>query len=273
MHRSSFPVFAVAVLAATLGCAGPDPAPASAEHLRFGHDYLIQLPGIAGELSVDHELIAGLRDGGFDGPTEIINWPGDHAGLAALLNRKRNDEQAELVAARIVQILHDDSRAHVVLTSHSGGTGIAVWALEKLPSNVKIESLFLLSSALSPDYDLTQALRHVRRHAYAFNSEHDTIVLSAGTGMFGTIDGVKCDGAGRNGFNKPSNASELQYAKLVQRPYETSWMSYGNNGDHLGTLSRRFSQHVLAPLVQSEFDPSLAPAPTTQPSAPARASG
>ncbi len=128
----------------------------------------------------------------------------------------------------------------------------------------------MLSSALSPDYDLTQALRHVRHHAYAFNSEHDTIVLSTGTGMFGTIDGVKCDGAGRNGFHQPPSASDLQYAKLVQRPFKTSWMSYGNNGDHLGTLSRRFSQHVLAPLVQSEFDSSLAAAaPTTQPSAPA----
>ncbi len=89
MHRSSFSVFAVAVLAATLGCAGPEPALPPADHPRFGHDYLIQLPGIAGELSVDHELIAGLRDGGFDGPAEIIDWPGDHAGLAALLDRKR----------------------------------------------------------------------------------------------------------------------------------------------------------------------------------------
>ncbi len=270
MFRVMFPVSAVAMLAVALGCAVNDPTVPPPDHARFGHDYLIQLPGIAGEHSVDHALIAGLRDGGFDGPAEIIDWPGDQAGLGALLNRKRNDQQAEQVAARIVQIIHDDPRARVIVTSHSGGTGVAVWALEKLPANVKVESLFLLSSALSPGYDLTPALRHVRRHAYAFVSENDTIVLSAGTRMFGTIDGVKCDGAGRCGFSAPTNASELQYAKLVQRKYESSWLQYGNDGDHLGTLSRSFSEHVLAPIVLAEFDPSLAAHPSTQPSAPTR---
>lgn len=268
MYRTVFSVFTFVMFAATSGCAGADPSPPPAEHARFGHDYLIQLPGIAGEHSVDHALIAGLRDGGFDGSTEIIDWPGDQAGLGALLNRKHNDQQAEQVAARIVQILHDDSRAKVILTSHSGGTGIAVWALERLPSNVKIEALFLLSSALSPGYDLTEALRHVRGHAYSFNSANDTIVLSAGTRMFGTIDGVKCDAAGHVGFQKPASASEFQYARLVQRDYEASWLSYGNDGDHLGTLSRRFAEHVLSPLVSVEFNPALVPAPTTRPASP-----
>ena len=36
-------------------------------------------------------------------------------------------------------------------------TGLAVWALEKLPDDVKVDTVLLMSSALSPTYDLSKA--------------------------------------------------------------------------------------------------------------------
>ena len=84
--------------------------------------------------------------------------------------------------------------------------------------------------------------------------------------LFGTIDGIKCDAAGECGFQQPDAAEATQYAKLTQMPYNSDWMHYGNDGDHIGTLSRQFAEHVLAPLVMGEFDPSTLPpaSPTTR---------
>ena len=96
-----------------------------------------------------------------------------------------------------------DPKLEITLTSHSGGTGIAVWALEKMPEGMQVQTLVLLASALSPDYDLSKALRHVRGKAYVFYSQNDQVVLGAGTRLFGTIDGVKSDAAGLIGFRMP----------------------------------------------------------------------
>ena len=228
-------------------------------HRHFEHDYVLHLPGIAGARSIDRSMVGGLRDGGFDGQIDIYDWTGDQAGLGTLLNRKRNDEQAEQIASKIVTLEHEDPLARVVIISHSGGTGLIIWALEKLPSNVKVESVILLSSALSPQYDLSQALRHVRGHLYSYYSENDRLVLSVGTRMFGTIDGVKCDAAGECGFQQPQGADGHQYHKLIQVAYDPAWLQYGNDGDHIGTLSRQFAQHVVADVVMEEFDPSFVP--------------
>jgi hypothetical protein len=39
------------------------------------------------------------------------------------------------------------------------------------------------------------------------------------------------------------------YRKLVQRPYDPSWMKYWDFGDHIGAMSRPFAQAILAPLI------------------------
>jgi len=93
-------------------------------------------------------------------------------------------------------------------------------------------------------------LRHVRHRVYAFTSMNDNVVLSAGTRMFGTIDGVRCDAAGFSGFVMPPGADSQAYEKLVSCPYEPGWVQYDDWGDHIGALSRPFAAAVLAPLLQ-----------------------
>ena len=156
----------------------------------------------------------------------------------------------------------------ILLTSHSAGTGLAVFALEKLPPEVRVDTVLLISPALSPGYDLSKALAHVTNKAYAFTSPNDFFVLGVGTSVFGTIDGKKCESAGRIGFVRPEGADAAQYKKLVAEPYQKAWMKYGNIGDHVTSMARAFSAAVYAPILTADLPrkPASAAAPAaTQP--------
>jgi pimeloyl-ACP methyl ester carboxylesterase len=235
----------------------------------FSHTWLLHLPGIGGEMSIDRMLIRGLKDGGWDGPTKIYDWTEGDPGIDALHARKRNDREAQKVADMIEEKLKDDPKLQITLTSHSGGTGIAVWALEKLPERFHVRTLLLLASALSPDYDLSAALKHVSGKAYVFYSENDTLVLGAGTQLFGTIDGKKTMAAGLVGFKAPADADKDQYEKLVQQPWVKEWTVFENAGSHIGCMARPFVSRVLAPTVIENLPGARRVLATTQPAAPA----
>ena len=225
-------------------------AAAATQPVDTSHAFLLHLPGIAGETQLDHRLVNGMKDAGFAGPTEIYDWTGDNKGIPALVNRQRNDREAQKIADKIVARRKEDPRGQILLTGHSGGTGLAVFALEKLPKGVMVDGLLLLSPALSPTYDLSGALAHVRGKAYVFSSSMDVFVLGVGTTLFGTIDGKKGESAGRNGFTPPAMPADAeQYQKLVNCPYDRSWLRFGNIGDHVSVMSRAFAEQVLAPMV------------------------
>lgn len=213
---------------------------------------LIHLPGIGGELSIDHDLVAGLLAGHAAASAEIIDWTGDDGGPRALGNVARHHEQSLRVAQRIEAIHHANPHQPIILVGHSGGTGIAVWALEDLPPDVHVRTLLLLASALSPGYDLTAALRHVDGHAISLYSVHDDVVLGAGTEVFGTIDRIKSPAAGYVGFHAPATGLTPAYQKLIQIPYDPAWANLNNPGDHIGPTDRVFSRAVLAPLLKQD---------------------
>jgi len=225
--------------------------------------YLLHLPGIGGLMPIDKLLTQGLRDGRYFGQIDVYDWTNGNAGLLALTSYDHNRDQAKEVARMIAQTAAEDPKAKIMVTGHSAGAGIAIWALEDLPPDVKIDALVLLAPAISPGYDLTSALRHVTR-AYAFISEHDPI-LGPGTRTFGTIDRVKSDSAGRVGFKMPDSADPVQYRKLTSIPYDKSWMKYGNIGDHVGPMTRSFARCIIAPLLLTGEVPSTAAQPATSP--------
>ena len=92
----------------------------------------------------------------------------------------------------------------------------------------------------------------MRGKAYVFFSDRDTLVLSAGTKVFGTIDGVYSEAAGYVGFKAPPESDRDQYAKLVQYPYDPAWARFGHFGDHIGPMDSAFSQAILVPLLESK---------------------
>jgi pimeloyl-ACP methyl ester carboxylesterase len=210
--------------------------------------FLLHLPGIGGHRFIDDSLVRGLQAGGVEGEFEIYDWTGDDIGLNALVSKPRHKEQSRLIAQRIADHYAAHPEDPISLTGHSGGAGLAVWALEQLPEDVMVETVLLLAPAVSPGYDLTDALKHVRGRLYVISSEHDP-VLGAGTRAFGTIDGVKTDAAGKVGFSRPPGGDPVQYRKLVPMPYDSDWVRLDNIGDHIGPMMRPFAREVLAPLV------------------------
>jgi hypothetical protein len=216
--------------------------------------------------NVTQGMSLGLKQLGVEAEVQIYDWTGIDRGIAALANVTRHQEQARLVAEMLTRRYRADPSVKIIVSTHSAGTGIIVWALEQLPDDVMIDELVLLASALSPEYDLSRALRHVRNGAYSFNSELDTIVLGAGTRAFGTVDRMKVDAAGKVGFRKPANATDPeQYRKLHQFPYDADWMRFDNNGEHIGSMTRAFARSVIAPVVLGKGPP---PRATTQPGPP-----
>ena len=232
------------------------------------HTYVLHLNGIGGERSPDRMLIEGLEQGGLDADYRIYDWTGDEAGMLALSDVKLHESES----AKVAQMLEDYRAQHpadrIILTSHSAGAGIAAWALAQLPPNVSVDTWIMLAPALSPNFDLSKALAHVTGKAYAFTSINDVIVLGAGTKLMGTVDRVKTNAAGLVGFVRPKSADPGQYEKLVNVPYDTSWMRFGNMGEHIGPLMRPFARHVIAPLLLNGVLPTFPPlVPTTQPNA------
>src|SRR4051812_1102147 len=128
-----------------VACAAPSTQP-----------YLLHLPGIGGHLPIDDNLVAGLKQGGVEGWIQIYDWTGEDRGVMALVQEKRHDLQSTGVAEFMTQKARRYPGVKITLTSHSGGCGIAAWALEKLPDDVMVDTWVQMQSALSPGFDLTK---------------------------------------------------------------------------------------------------------------------
>ena len=265
MFRSGFPlilflIFALASAALGQPTTDPDPPDPLLSAVSAHGPLLLHLPGIGGPRLCDHRMLAGLRDGGVKANFVICDWTENDPGIAALQGYARNRREAQRIADLILAHIAADPDSPIYLTAHSGGCGLAVWALEKLPPDVKLQTVLLIAPALSPGYDLTRALHHVDGNMYAFSSLLDTVVLETGTRLFGTIDGVQTPAAGFSGFVQPPGADPLFYQKLIQRTYQRDWARYNDFGDHIGAMSRPFAKAILAPLI------CPAAGSTTQPS-------
>ena len=211
--------------------------------------FVLHLPGVSGTSIVDYTLRDGLKAGGFDGTFEIYDWTCRDPGIPALRARARNEAQAQVVADLLTKQFRAHPERPIHLVCHSGGSGPAAWALERLPADVKVASFVMLAPALSPTYDLSKALARVTGAAYCFYSERDDLVLGTGTKLFGTIDGERVDAAGRVGFRRPDGGDAAAYAKLVNTPYDAGWARYGHVGGHIGCMGTPFVQAIVAPLM------------------------
>jgi pimeloyl-ACP methyl ester carboxylesterase len=139
----------------------------------------------------------------------------------------------------------------VYLVGKSGGAGIVVRALEGLPEG-SIEAVVLLAPALSPGYDLSTALKAVRREMVVFWSPMDVVILGAGTWLFKTVDRVRSVGAGMTGFRPPAGLDEAgrsEYAKLRQVRWSPSMASTGYLGGHVGPDLPAFLRKYVVPLL------------------------
>jgi hypothetical protein len=189
----------------------------------------------------------------------VVRW-GHGLGRwhADLTNAANRDARARQVAdeVRAFRTNAGDDRP-VYLVGKSGGTGVVVRALEGLPEG-SVDVAVLIAPALSPGYDLTRALRAVRREVVVFWSPLDLIVLGAGTRLFGTIDRVRTVSAGLVGFRPPGAATAeqaAQYAKLRQVRWRPRMSTTGYLGGHVGPDSPAFLRKYVVPLLRSAEAP------------------
>ncbi|HLL87827.1 MAG TPA: hypothetical protein VK324_00840 [Tepidisphaeraceae bacterium] len=208
------------------------------------------MPGVAGDNPWERAYLNALRTGGLDAETELYDWTQRQFWITNLQAYDANRAAARGLASYLTKLHREKPDRPLLLTCDSGGAGPLVWALEALPDDVAVDGIILLAPALSHDYDLTRALRRVRKSAYVFWSPGDGLVLDFGTRMFGTIDGKRAAAAGSRGFATPADADLEQYRKLVHVKYEPTWFGqYGNPGDHVGAMTTRFASGYLAPLL------------------------
>jgi pimeloyl-ACP methyl ester carboxylesterase len=172
-----------------------------------------------------------------------------HADLTNAANR---DLKAAEIAQEAAGFRDRVANGSVALVGKSGGTGVVVRALEKLPDK-SVDVAVLISPAVSPRYNLAHALRAVRREMVVFWSPIDFFVLGAGTRIFGTIDRVKSVSAGLVGFRPPESLGDserAQYAKLRQVRWHPSMASTGYLGGHVGPDSPAFLRKYVVPLLR-----------------------
>ncbi len=237
------------------GCANPAPGdPALGK--------MIYLPGVGGPEGFDRAMVAGLQKGGIKAQTEVYDWTGSRKWLDALAAVERNHAEARKIAGQIADYARSHPGAPVYLVGMSGGAAVAVWALEALPDDIRIERAILLAPAISPGYDLSRALRHISGELHAFSSRGDFLVLGMGTRLNGTMDRCAVESAGRVGFALPPHADRSEYAKLIRHEYQGNWLRFGVIGNHSSILSPDFAEFVLAPLLMRGLAPEAPPAPS-----------
>jgi hypothetical protein len=191
---------------------------------------------------------------------EFVPWGhGRGRWLADLTNVANRDNHAQLVAQNVRRSKIERPLDPIYLVAKSGGSGVVVKALELLDAQ-QVERVVMLAPALSPSYDLSNALRAVRREMVVFWSPLDVIILGAGTRVFGTIDRVKTASAGLVGFRVPAVGKSndnigREYDKLRQVRWQPRMAASGYLGGHFGPDNPLFLRRYVVPLLRVEEDP------------------
>jgi pimeloyl-ACP methyl ester carboxylesterase len=171
--------------------------------------------------------------------------------FADLTDVANHQAQSRVVVEIVSGWLLENPSKPVFLVGKSGGTWIVVKALEDLPSG-SVEAVVLLAAAISPDYDLSPALRAVKRELVSFWSPLDVVVLGIGTWIFKTTDRVRSVSAGLVGFRRPKtldDAGERLYERLRQVRWEPKMAKTGYFGGHVGPDSPAFLRRYVVPLL------------------------
>jgi pimeloyl-ACP methyl ester carboxylesterase len=221
---------------------------------------VVSLDGIGGYNWGPQWLRAGLDEAGVAGAIVIYDWSKGPKGMwvADLMDEARNRAAAKELAQMVETYIAAMPNRPVTLIGHSGGTAVVVWALEDLSEKCKVERAILMAPALAPDYDLSRALRAVRRRLYVMYSYADVGLMAAGTAVFGTMDRQHSVSAGLVGFRVPADltlAGKTEYLKVRQIPWTINLVKSGHLGGHMGWTTTRFAREFLAPILTGKTDP------------------
>jgi hypothetical protein len=250
MRRPPALVLALLAAAAILpGCAAPNYMTPE----RYERGLVIALDGAGGITAAPQQICQGLDEGGVKQALEVFKWSAGHDVLEDQQNVERNRQVAGDLAARIVRYAGEHPGRPIHLIGISAGTGIVVFAIEQLPPDCPVDGACLLASSINANYDLTRALTRVRNEITNFSSVADMVVLGLGVTLAGTVDRGQGVSAGIGGFTLAKDASDatrqLYKDKLVEMPWNPTYVVLGHLGDHLGAANPAFVKHFMAPIV------------------------
>jgi len=237
-------------------CASVRP-PTTAE---YEHGLVWVFPGVEGGKRSVARAVAAFRDAGVEAAICVHDWWRPFGLVSNLASYERNRRDARRIALRIAYYRAGYPDTPVDLVGYSGGGGMAVMVAEELPADVRVRNIVLAQPALSPKYDLTNAMGHVDGLLVNHYSRWDFLVLGAGTMLLGTMDRVYGPSAGLTGFDCFSAVpDERLRRKLVQRAWSSRMIRQGHLGGHVWIHNYRWNKHCVAPY--------LVP-PVTEPWAP-----
>ncbi len=197
----------------------------------------------------------GLRDGGYKGLIQPYRW---QTGMGAVVDHMSGQNYKRRIAKGLAKQVADHRMRYpddpIYLAGLSAGSAVVLYALEELPQNVAVDQVLLLSSSVSADYDLSEALQHVRGKLYAFTSQKDA-VLNQLVSTVGTADGKSAgtDISGLRGFRAPSgtgaSVQELYRSKVRNIAWRQEFAQYGHRGGHTHVTASAFVARYVAPLL------------------------
>jgi hypothetical protein len=219
-----------------------------------GKSITVAMDGVGGTISMPLSLKLAMKmRGEVDHSVRVFFWThGVWQPIRDLTDKIHIESKSDELHTLLSTLIAEGHNVHLV--AKSGGCIVAVRALEKLSLSAvdaSVGSVVLLSPAISPDYDLSEALSVVRDGLHSFYSVYDRLYLDLGTTIFGTSDGVKGPSAGCVGFRAPENLTgerlqASQYAKLRQVPWHPSMLKFLHIGLHLGnSMLPWLIQHVV----------------------------
>jgi hypothetical protein len=214
------------------------------------------IDGVGGFLLTPTLARVAFREAGLPYATYLFDWHrGVRGEMLADLTCQRLNRRAALRLARVVRRRrreHPHAPIHVL--SYSGGTGIAVFAAEKLGRRTRFDVMVLAASALSPQYPLAEALRHAGR-CYALTSRRDLGFLGVATTIFGTIDRRFGPAAGARGFQAVAPACDRSagvadtFGQYIELCWTPDMCALGHAGHHTGAASVAFIREYIVPLL------------------------
>jgi pimeloyl-ACP methyl ester carboxylesterase len=240
------------------GCRVDQRSYTTEERLEAG--LVVSLDGVGGYNWGPRWLRSGLNQAGVKAAIVIYDWSKGPTGMFVgdLVAKERNRTAAKDLARMVATYVATMPNRPVTLIGHSAGGAIVAWALEELPPGIQVERAILLAPALDPGYDLTRALRSVKRRMYVMYSQADLGLMGAGTAIFGTMDRQHDVSAGLVGFHLPDGLAtedKVEYAKVRQVRWTLGLLKSGNWGGHLAWTTTWFGREFVAPILAGKSDP------------------
>lgn len=192
----------------------------------------------------------GLRQAGYTGQFHVFSWSAFLGPAQDHLVTAHSKFIAGRLAGEITQWRKANPNEPINLMGLSAGTAVILSAMEELNGSGEVDNVVLLSPTVSGQRNLTKIMEHVRRNLYATCSPHDGIVGSLAV----NADGKPGPPAGRGGFTLPTSSKSAvhsAYARVINLPWQPSYVGYDWTGSHTSVTSSQFIAAVIAPRILS----------------------